>query len=90
LKNYPARLRARDGTIKHVAITSNGRFEDGKFFNTRCFTVDVTRAHEAEVERQESDDRLAATYEAATIGIAEAGEDGRLLRVNDALCTMLG
>jgi PAS domain S-box-containing protein len=90
LKSYPARLRAKDGTIKHVAITSNGRFEDGKLFNTRCFTVDVTRMHEAEVERQESDDRLAATYEAATIGIAEAGRDGRLLRVNDALCTMLG
>ncbi|MBV4455699.1 MULTISPECIES: PAS domain-containing sensor histidine kinase [Pseudomonas] len=90
LKSYPARLRTKDGGIKHVAITSNGRFEDGKFFNTRCFTIDVTRAHDAETERQESDDRLAATYEAATIGIAEAGEDGHLLRVNDALCTMLG
>lgn len=90
LNSYPARLRARDGTIRHVAITSNGRFEDGKFFNTRCFTIDVTRVHDAETGRQESDDRLAATYEAATIGIAEAGEDGRLLRVNDALCTMLG
>ncbi|MDT3232740.1 PAS domain-containing sensor histidine kinase [Pseudomonas sp. rhizo25] len=90
LNSYPARLRAKDGTIRHVAITSNGRFEDGKFFNTRCFTIDVTRVHDAETGRQESDDRLAATYEAATIGIAEAGEDGRLLRVNDALCTMLG
>ncbi|HEX8544074.1 MAG TPA: PAS domain S-box protein [Pseudomonas sp.] len=90
LKSYPARLRAKDGTIKHVAITSNGRFEDGKFFNTRCFTIDVTRVHDAEIERQESDDRLAATYEAATIGITEAGADGRLLRVNDALCAMLG
>ncbi|MCK3854103.1 PAS domain S-box protein [Pseudomonas sp. W2Jun17] len=90
LNSYPARLRAKDGSIRHVAITSNGRFEDGKFFNTRCFTIDVTRVHDAETGRQESDDRLAATYEAATIGIAEAGEDGRLLRVNDALCTMLG
>lgn len=90
LKSYPARLRAKDGTIRHVAITSNGRFEDGKFFSTRCFTIDLTRVHDAEVERQESNDRLAATYEAATIGIAEAGEDGGLLRVNDALCTMLG
>ncbi|AZF10957.1 Chemotaxis protein methyltransferase CheR [Pseudomonas sp. R2-37-08W] len=90
LNSYPARLKAKNGTIKHVAITSNGRFENGKFFNTRCFTIDVTRVHDAETERQESDDRLAATYEAATIGIAEAGEDGRLLRVNDALCTMLG
>ncbi|MBT2338429.1 PAS domain S-box protein [Pseudomonas fluorescens] len=90
LESYPARLRAKDGSIKYVNITSNGRFEDGKLFNTRCFTIDVTCVHAAEAARQESDDRLAATYEAATIGIAEAGVDGRLLRVNDALCNMLG
>lgn len=90
LEGYPARLRAKDGSIKHVTITSNGRFEEGRLFNTRCFTVDMTGVHTAETARQESDDRLAATYEAATIGIAEAGADGRLLRVNDALCNMLG
>ena len=89
LKSYPARLRAKDGTIKHVQITSNGRFEDGKLFNTRCFTIDVTDVHVAETARRESDDRLSATYQAATIGIAEADADGRLLRVNDAFCTML-
>ncbi|MBC3375897.1 PAS domain S-box protein [Pseudomonas sp. SWRI92] len=90
LENYPARLRAKDGSIKHVSITSNGRFEQGKLFNTRCFTVDMTCVHTAETARKESDDRLSATYEAATIGIAEASADGRLLRVNDALCNMLG
>jgi PAS domain S-box-containing protein len=90
LESYPARLRAKDGSIRHVTITSNGRFADGKLFNTRCFTVDVSCVHAAEAARQESDDRLSATYEAATIGIAEAGADGHLLRVNDALCTMLG
>ncbi|MGX4727695.1 PAS domain-containing sensor histidine kinase [Pseudomonas corrugata] len=90
LESYPARLRAKDGSIKHVSITSNGRFEDGRLFNTRCFTIDVSCIHAAEAARQESDDRLAATYEAATIGIAEADIDGRLLRVNDALCRMLG
>ncbi|NUT68382.1 PAS domain-containing sensor histidine kinase [Pseudomonas corrugata] len=90
LESYPARLRAKDGSIKHVSITSNGRFEEGKLFNTRCFTIDMTCVHAAEAARQESDDRLSATYEAATIGIAEADEDGRLLRVNDALCRMLG
>ncbi|WP_039011770.1 PAS domain S-box protein [Pseudomonas brassicacearum] len=90
LESYPARLRAKDGSIKHVMITSNGRFEDGKLFNTRCFTIDRSCVHAAEAARQDSDDRLSATYEAATIGIAEAGVDGRLLRVNDALCNMLG
>jgi PAS domain S-box-containing protein len=90
LESYPARLRAKDGSVKHVVITSNGRFEDDKLVNTRCFTVDVTGLREAEAARRESDERLSATYEAATIGIAEAGADGRLLRVNDALCEMLG
>lgn len=89
LQDYPARLRAKDGSIKYVTITSNGRFEEGKLFNTRCFTIDVTCMHAAEAARQESDERLAATYEAATIGIAEADVDGHLLRVNDALCRML-
>jgi PAS domain S-box-containing protein len=87
---YPARLLAKDGSIKHVLITSNSRFEDGRFVNTRCFTTDVTGLYEAESARRESEDRLAATYEAATIGIAEADAEGRMLRVNDAICKMLG
>jgi PAS domain S-box-containing protein len=90
LERYPARLRAKDGSVKHVLITSNCRFEQGQMINTRCFTMDVTKIHEAEAARRESEARLAATYEAATIGIAEVSEHGKLLRVNDALCKMLG
>ncbi|MBM0104930.1 PAS domain S-box protein [Steroidobacter sp. S1-65] len=90
LERYAARLRAKDGSIKHVLITSNCRFEHGRMINTRCFTMDVTETYEAEAARRASEARLAATYEAATIGIAEVDEHGRLLRVNDALCKMLG
>ena len=90
LDRHPARLRAKDGSIKDVLITSNSRFDDGRFVNTRCFTMDVTHLREAERARRESEERLAATYEAATVGIAEADETGRLLRVNDAICKMLG
>ena len=90
LYRYPARLRAKDGLIRHVLVTSNGRFENGKFINTRCFTTDVTDLHEAETARRESEERLAATYEAATVGISEINERGRLLRVNNALCKILG
>lgn len=89
LDRYPARLRAKDGSIKHVLLTSNGRFQDGKFVSTRCFMTDVTDLYESESARRESEERLAATYNAATIGIAEADVNGRLLRVNDALCEML-
>lgn len=90
LDRYPARLRAKDGSTKHVLITSNSRLHDGEFISTRCFTTDVTELFEAESARNESEERLAATYEAATVGIAEADAQGRLLRVNDALCQMLG
>lgn len=42
LCNYPARLRCRDGSIKHVLVHSNAHFENGEFIHTRCFTRDVT------------------------------------------------
>jgi PAS domain S-box-containing protein len=90
LDRYPARLRAKDGSVKHVLVTSNSRFKDGKFINTRCFTTDVTSLYEAEQARRESEGRLAATYQAATIGITEIDDQGRLLNVNNALCKMLG
>jgi PAS domain S-box-containing protein len=31
LDKYEARLKAKDGSIKHVLITSNARFQDGQF-----------------------------------------------------------
>ena len=39
---FPARLRAADGSVRHGLITSNGQFNEGKFVNTRCVTIDVT------------------------------------------------
>ena len=61
LDRRPARLRAKDGSIKHVLITSNSRIEDGEFVNTRCFTTDVTDLHDAENALRDSEERLAAT-----------------------------
>jgi PAS domain S-box-containing protein len=56
LDKYPARLRTKSGAIRNVLITSSGRFENGAFVNTRCFTLDITEAqkvHEALAEREE-------------------------------------
>jgi len=38
----PARLRCKDGSIRHVVIRSNACFEDGRLRYTRCFTRDTT------------------------------------------------
>ena len=52
LIDQPARLRCKDGSIRHVLIHSNGSFEDGKLRYTRCFTRDAT-------ERRQRDEALA-------------------------------
>ena len=42
LHDEPARLRCKDGSIRHVVISSNGAFDDGGLRYTRCFTRDAT------------------------------------------------
>ena len=51
LDGYEARLRARDGSIKHVLINSSVYREDGRFVHTRCFTRDITGWKQAQAER---------------------------------------
>jgi PAS domain S-box-containing protein len=41
LSDYRARLVAKDGSMKDVAIYSNTLREDGQMVHTRCFTVDL-------------------------------------------------
>jgi PAS domain S-box-containing protein len=90
LDKYPARLRAKDGCIKHVLITSSGRFRDSEFQNTRCFTVDVTDQLLADEALRDRQQRLAATYEAVAVGIAEVDKSGRYMRVNGAMSAITG
>ena len=42
IRDYEARLIAKDGSYRWVTISSNVLFEDGKFVHTRCFTHDIT------------------------------------------------
>src|SRR5215472_179733 len=44
LRDYPTRLRHRDGSIRHVLVDSSVLFEDGNFVHTRCFTREVTNS----------------------------------------------
>jgi CheY-like chemotaxis protein/nitrogen-specific signal transduction histidine kinase len=55
--HFPARLRCKNGTIKHVRISSNACFEDGVFAYTRCFTRDVTEQWQAEKALLDADRR---------------------------------
>jgi len=55
VRDYEARLRCRDGSVKTVRIDSSAYFEDGKFVHSRGFTRDIT-------ERRRIEHRLALQY----------------------------
>jgi len=90
LDKYPARLKAKDGSIKLVQISSSAQFHEGAFHNTRCFTVDVTEQFKADEALREGQQRLAITYDQAPVGIAEVDGQGRFARVNVALSSLIG
>src|ERR1700687_1522321 len=90
LDKYEARLKAKDGSIKHVLISSNVQFRQGRFINTRCFTLDVTDLKNSERALRESEQRLRATHERAFAGIAEVDLEGRFLRANARFCDLTG
>ena len=64
ISDYQARLRCKDGSLKHVQINSSVLWEDGNFIHTRCFTRDIT-------DRKRSERRLALQY-AVTKILAES------------------
>jgi PAS domain S-box-containing protein len=64
--------------------------DDGAIAGAVNCLQDVTGLERADQALREQDQRLAATYEHADIGIAEADAQGRHLRVNEPLCTITG
>jgi PAS domain S-box-containing protein len=70
LRDHPARLRCKDGSIRQVLIDSSVLWEAGRFVHSRCFTRDVTELRKLEEERavlleRERAARVAAEEQAA-------------------------
>jgi PAS domain S-box-containing protein len=76
IRDYEARLKARDGSIKYVSINSNVLFEDGKFIHTRCFTRDIT-------DRKRLEEQNAFLLEATTILNGSLDYESRLRALAD-------
>ncbi|MCF6125832.1 MULTISPECIES: PAS domain S-box protein [Mesorhizobium] len=90
IARYPARLRARDGAIKHVEITSSGHFRDGKLINTRCFTVDVTDLERARTELRHQDNTYHQILDALPVAIYTTDQDGTITYYNRAAAELAG
>ncbi|PYT10278.1 MAG: hypothetical protein DMF60_00625, partial [Acidobacteria bacterium] len=87
LVDYPAMLRAKDGSIRHVLINSNVLWEGDRFIHTRCFTRDITENKQVEDERN----HLLVLEQAARSKAEEAAEIVRGLQtVTDTALSHLG
>jgi PAS domain S-box-containing protein len=83
ISGYEARLRCKNGSIRHVRIDSSAYFKAGKFIHTRCFTRDVT-----ELKATEARERL---HFAVTRVLAEAATlRDAAPRLLQAICDSLG
>ena len=90
LHKYPARLLARDGSIKHVEITSSAYFRDGQLVSTRCFTVDVTELMAAREEARRKDDQLRQVLDALPAAVYTTDAAGKITYYNKAAVELAG
>jgi PAS domain S-box-containing protein len=80
LRDHEARLRTKDGSIRHVQVNSNIQQRTGERPLTRCFTRDVTALKEAELDRAQ----LLAQAQAARADAEQAN------RAKDEFLAVLG
>ena len=84
LRDREARLRAKDGSTKHVLINSSGYFRDGKFVHSRCFTRDITERRKAEKALRDSERQLQLITDALPVCISYIDRDVRYRFVSAA------
>ncbi|MBE3023207.1 hybrid sensor histidine kinase/response regulator [Janthinobacterium sp. BJB1] len=83
--------RPADGAVRWIA--RQGEVIAGRLPGQRRYvgvSFDVTERRQIEEELMASQERMAAIFGQASVGLSELGLDGRFQRVNGALCCMLG
>ncbi len=86
LRDYPARLRCKDGSIREVRITSNVQWDGDRFVHTRCITRDVTDRQRVSELTTRIDDYLEGLME----GFVAYDGEWRMIYMNAAGERILG
>jgi PAS domain S-box-containing protein len=90
LRDQPAKVLCKDGSVRHVLINSNGLFRDGKLVSTRCFTRDVTERWYAQEALRERGAVLHLAMQGAQMGYWVADLPAGHLRCSPELSDLLG
>ncbi len=90
LRDFEARLRCKDGSIKHVLINSNVLWRDGKFVHTRCFTRDISARHHAENQLRLAEERFRSLISASSQVVWTSDPEGNAVDVSPSWLSFTG
>ena len=90
LREQPASLICRDGSVKRVLISSNAQMRDGEFVSTRCFTRDVTERWLAQEALRERTAILHLAMQSARMGYWIAELSSGVVRLSGEAAELLG
>jgi PAS domain S-box-containing protein len=90
IREYEARLRCKDGSIKHVLMNSNVLWENGQFIHTRSFTRDITDRRLAEDALRKQSEWLRITLTSIGDAVITTDTAGRVTSLNPVAESLTG
>ncbi len=87
---FELRLPHKDGSWRYLETVVTNMFEDPSVGEIVVNQRDVTERKRAEEALRESEERFRVAFDAAAVGMAHVGPDGKWLSVNDKLCQIVG
>lgn len=89
VQNFEARMRRRNGEIFTVLYSGSIVQLGDRTFSLNSLQ-DINERKLAEASLRESKERFQSAFDHSSIGMALVGPDGRFLKVNSCLCTIVG
>lgn len=90
LRNFEARLKCKDGSIRFVSISSNAMWENGKFIRTTCFTEDITEQKHLFESLKKEERKYRALLDTLPAAIYTCDREGRITYFNDVAASLWG
>jgi PAS domain S-box-containing protein len=84
------RLRRADGEYRWILDKGTPIYRDGEFAGYIGSCIDVTELKRADEALRESEERFRKVFEEGPLGLGLVGKDYRFVKVNTALCKLVG